>query len=130
MPASGEVRSVNIGQARKVAWRGRVVRTAIWKQPVAARVWAGRFRLAGDQQADLLGRGGEQRAIMVYQLASDRYWAEHLGRSNFTMGRDNAQLPHPRSGTFDHSPSSPALDSHDQEAMASQASAPLQLDLL
>ena len=78
--------SVNVGLPRDVEWRGKTVRTAIWKQPVAGRVFAGRLNLAGDGQADLAGHGGEQRALMVYQLDSYRYWANHLGRSDFVHG--------------------------------------------
>ena len=92
MPPSGEVRSVNVGRARDVEWRGRVVRTAIWKEPVASRVWAGRPGIAGDQQADLVGHGGEQRAIMVYQLGSYRFWADQLDRSDFIMGQFGENL--------------------------------------
>ena len=92
MQPSGLVVSVNIGQARGVDWRGQVVRTAIWKEPTATRVWAGRLGLAGDQQADLRGHGGEQRAIMVYQLGSYRFWADHLNRSNFVMGQFGENL--------------------------------------
>ena len=78
--------SVNVGLPRDVEWRGKTVRTAIWKQPVAGRVFAARLNLAGDGQADLAGHGGEQRAVMVYQLDSYRYWANHLGRSDFVHG--------------------------------------------
>jgi MOSC domain-containing protein YiiM len=36
--------------------------------------------------ADLAGHGGEQRAIMVYQLDSYRYWANFLQRSDLVAG--------------------------------------------
>jgi ferredoxin-NADP reductase/MOSC domain-containing protein YiiM/ferredoxin len=78
--------SVNVGLPKDVSWRGETVRTAIWKEPVHGRVLATRLNLAGDGQADLSGHGGEQRAVMVYQLASYRYWANHLHRSDFTYG--------------------------------------------
>jgi ferredoxin-NADP reductase/MOSC domain-containing protein YiiM/ferredoxin len=78
--------SVNVGLPRNVEWQGKTVRTAVWKEPVAGRVFAGRLNLAGDGQADLAGHGGEQRALMVYQLDSYRYWANHLGRSDFVHG--------------------------------------------
>ena len=78
--------SVNVGLPREVAWRGRTVRTGIWKEPVPGRVFAARLNLVGDGQADLQGHGGEQRALMVYQLDSYRYWAEHLGRSDLVHG--------------------------------------------
>jgi MOSC domain-containing protein YiiM/ferredoxin-NADP reductase len=82
----GVVVSVNVGLPRDVAWRGKIVHTGIWKEPVAGRVIAGRLNLAGDGQGDLAGHGGEQRAVMVYQLDSYRYWARHLGRADLTPG--------------------------------------------
>jgi len=78
--------SVNVGLPRDVKWRGKTVRTAIWKEPVNGRVLATRLNLTGDAQADLSGHGGEQRAVMVYQLASYRYWESYLRRSDFTYG--------------------------------------------
>jgi ferredoxin-NADP reductase/MOSC domain-containing protein YiiM/ferredoxin len=83
---TGVVVSVNVGLPRDVAWQGRTVRTGIWKTPVTGRVFAGRLNLAGDGQGDLAGHGGEQRAMMVYQLESYRYWANYLGRSDLVPG--------------------------------------------
>ena len=64
----GVVVSVNVGLPQDVAWQGRTVRTAVWKTPVTGRIVARRLNLDGDGQGDLQGHGGEQRAIMVYQL--------------------------------------------------------------
>jgi ferredoxin-NADP reductase/MOSC domain-containing protein YiiM/ferredoxin len=82
----GVLVSVNVGLPQDVAWQGRTVRTAIWKKPVAGRIFAGRLNLDGDGQGDLSGHGGEQRALMVYQLESYRYWANYLGRSDLVPG--------------------------------------------
>ena len=82
----GVIVSVNVGLPQDVPWQGRMVRTAIWKKPVTGRVFARRLNLDGDGQGDLRGHGGEQRALMVYQLESYRYWANHLGRSDFVHG--------------------------------------------
>jgi ferredoxin-NADP reductase/MOSC domain-containing protein YiiM len=82
----GVVVSVNVGLPRDVAWQGRTVRTGIWKKPVTGRIYARRLNLDGDGQGDLAGHGGEQRAIMVYQLDSYHYWANYLGRSDLTPG--------------------------------------------
>jgi ferredoxin-NADP reductase/MOSC domain-containing protein YiiM/ferredoxin len=82
----GVVVSVNVGLPQDVAWRGRTVRTGIWKKPVTGRIFAGRLNLAGDGQGDLGGHGGEQRAMMVYQLGSYRYWTNYLGRSDLVPG--------------------------------------------
>jgi ferredoxin-NADP reductase/MOSC domain-containing protein YiiM/ferredoxin len=84
--------SVNVGMPAEVPWRGKMVRTAIWKRPVEGRVFAGRLNLAGDGQADLAGHGGEQRAVMVYQLDSYRYWSDFLGRSDFELGQFGENL--------------------------------------
>src|SRR5882757_6618446 len=84
--------SVNVGMPREVPWHGKMVRTAIWKRPVDGRVFAGRLNLAGDGQADLAGHGGEQRAVMVYQLDSYRYWSDFLGRSDFEPGQFGENL--------------------------------------
>lgn len=78
--------SVNVGLPKDVQWRGRTVRTGIWKTPVDGRVVARRLNLVGDGQGDLAGHGGEQRAVMVYQLASYRYWENHLRRSDLVCG--------------------------------------------
>jgi ferredoxin-NADP reductase/MOSC domain-containing protein YiiM/ferredoxin len=84
--------SVNVGLPRDVAWQGRTVRTAVWKTPVTERIFARRLNLDGDGQGDLRGHGGEQRAIMVYQLDSYRYWASYLGRSDLVAGNFGENL--------------------------------------
>jgi MOSC domain-containing protein YiiM len=65
--------SVNVGLPRTISWRGKDVSTAIWKEPVAERRWVSRLNVNGDAQADLVGHGGEHRAVFVYQFESYRY---------------------------------------------------------
>ena len=79
--------SVNVGLPREIEWRGRTVRTAIWKEPVQGRRRVKRLNVEGDGQADLGGHGGEQRAVFVYQIESYRYWEERLGRHDLTHGQ-------------------------------------------
>jgi MOSC domain-containing protein YiiM/ferredoxin-NADP reductase len=79
--------SLNVGLPRDIPWRGRTVRTAIWKEPVQGRRRVKRLNVEGDAQADLRGHGGEQRAVFVYQIESYRYWEERLGRRDFTHGQ-------------------------------------------
>ncbi len=88
----GVIVSVNVGLPREVAWQGRTVRTAVWKQPVTGRIFARRLDLDGDGQADLRAHGGEQRALLVYQLESYRYWASYLGRSDLVPGNFGENL--------------------------------------
>jgi len=79
--------SVNVGLPRDIAWNGRTVHTAIWKDPVPGRCRVGRLNLEGDGQGDLAGHGGEQRAVFVYQIESYRYWQERLKRTAFVHGQ-------------------------------------------
>jgi ferredoxin-NADP reductase/MOSC domain-containing protein YiiM len=84
--------SVNVGRTRDVDWRGKKVTTAIWKEPVGGPVKVGRLGAEGDQQADRMGHGGEQRALFVYQVESYRYWQDFLGREEFVMGQFGENL--------------------------------------
>ena len=79
--------SVNVGLPRDIEWRGRTVRTGIWKDPVPGRCRVGRLNLDGDGQGDLAGHGGEQRAVFVYQLDSYRHWQQQLRRTDFVHGQ-------------------------------------------
>ena len=88
----GVIVSVNVGLPQDVAWQGRTVRTGVWKTPVTGRIFARRLNLDGDGQGDLRGHGGEQRAILVYQLDSYRYWAKYLGRSDLVAGNFGENL--------------------------------------
>jgi ferredoxin-NADP reductase/MOSC domain-containing protein YiiM len=85
MPA--RLLSLNVGLPRDVAWRGQTVHTAVWKMPVQGPRKVRRLNIDGDGQGDLAGHGGEQRAVLVYQIDSYRYWQSHLHRDDFTFGQ-------------------------------------------
>jgi ferredoxin-NADP reductase/MOSC domain-containing protein YiiM/ferredoxin len=72
---------------KDVSWRGRTVRTGVWKSPVDTAAMVRRLNVDGDGQGDLGGHGGEQRAVFVYQLDSYDYWRRFLGRDDFTFGQ-------------------------------------------
>ena len=78
--------SVNVGLPRDVAWRGRTVRTAIFKSPVDGRRRVRRLNVDGDGQADLVGHGGEHRAVYVYDRSAYEHWSEFLGRGDLVPG--------------------------------------------
>jgi MOSC domain-containing protein YiiM len=48
---------------------------------------ARRLNIDGDGQGDVQGHGGEQRAVLVYQIDSYRYWQRLLGRDDFVYGQ-------------------------------------------
>jgi ferredoxin-NADP reductase/MOSC domain-containing protein YiiM/ferredoxin len=84
--------SVNVGLPKDVPWQGKTVHTGIWKSPVAGPVQARRLNLDGDGQGDLNGHGGEQRAVMVYQIQSYQHWQQHFGRDDFSYGQFGENL--------------------------------------
>jgi MOSC domain-containing protein YiiM len=79
--------SVNIGLPRDINWRGKTIRTGVWKSPVVGRVIVRKLNIDGDGQGDLAGHGGVNRAVMVYQLDSYRYWERQLSRLDFSYGQ-------------------------------------------
>jgi len=84
--------SVNVGMPKDVAWQGKTVRTGIWKTPVTGPTMARKLNLDGDGQGDLNGHGGEQRAVLVYQLESIEHWRKHLGHDSFEFGQFGENL--------------------------------------
>ena len=51
-----------------------------------------RLNIDGDGQGDLGGHGGEQRAVLVYQLDSYRHWQTELGRDDLVHGQFGENL--------------------------------------
>lgn len=78
--------SVNVGMPKRVPWKNSTILTGIWKMPVDGPVMVRRLNLDGDGQGDRAGHGGEQRAVMVYQMESYRFWREYLARDDLSPG--------------------------------------------
>jgi ferredoxin-NADP reductase/MOSC domain-containing protein YiiM len=91
-PQAPVLLSVNVGMPRNVAWQGKTVYTGVWKHPVRGPAMARRLNIDGDGQGDLEGHGGEQRAVLVYQIASYRHWQQHFGRDDFGYGQFGENL--------------------------------------
>jgi ferredoxin-NADP reductase/MOSC domain-containing protein YiiM len=87
MQLVGRLLSLNVGGPRDVAWEGKTVRTAIWKEPVDGPRMVRRINIDGDDQADRAAHGGEHRAVFVYQIESYRYWEQQLQRDDFVHGQ-------------------------------------------
>jgi ferredoxin-NADP reductase/MOSC domain-containing protein YiiM len=79
--------SVNVGMPKNVPWQGRTVHTGIWKTPVDGPRMVRRLNIDGDGQGDRDGHGGEQRAVLVYQVQSYAHWSKELGRDDFGYGQ-------------------------------------------
>jgi MOSC domain-containing protein YiiM len=71
--------TVNVGSPREVRVGDRVIRTAIWKEPVTGRVALRGVNLAGDDQADRTVHGGPDKAVYAYASEDTTWWAEQVG---------------------------------------------------
>lgn len=74
----GRVRSVNVGRAREVEWRGRTWRTGIFKRPVEGAVHVEGVRMEGDEQADLSVHGGPTKSVYAYPWEHYAWWRDAL----------------------------------------------------
>ncbi|WP_298908878.1 MOSC domain-containing protein [uncultured Nostoc sp.] len=78
--------SVNVGLPREVTWKGKPVRTGIFKEPINSRVMVRELNLDGDRQADLTVHGGVDKAIYVYPFEHYEYWQSELPNTELTLG--------------------------------------------
>lgn len=69
-----KVLSVNVGMPRQEKYRGKLVWTSIFKDPVTGPVKVEGFNLEGDKQSDLRVHGGYFKAVYVYPSEHYSYW--------------------------------------------------------
>lgn len=78
--------SINVGLPREVEWRGKAVRTSIFKAPVSGRVRVTRLNAEGDQQSDLSVHGGADKAIYAYPSEHYAFWRNELPDADLPWG--------------------------------------------
>lgn len=78
--------SVQVGRPRDVAWRGKTVRTSIFKRPAEGAVRVGAENLEGDGQADLTVHGGRDKAVYAYPSEHYALWRRELGEASLDPG--------------------------------------------
>ena len=78
--------SINVGLPREVKWRGKTVRTSIFKAPVAGRVPVTKLNLRGDEQSDLSVHGGADKAVYAYPAEHYAFWRDELPGMDFPLG--------------------------------------------
>ena len=81
-----KVISLNVGQPREIFHEGRIIRTGIFKRPIAGRVRATALNLEGDEQADLTVHGGPSKAIYVYPAEHYDFWQKELPEVSLSWG--------------------------------------------
>jgi len=81
-----QVVSVNVGLPREVKWRGDMVRTGIFKEPVPGARPLRRFNLEGDGQADLTVHGGKDKAVYAYPSEHYEFWRSQWPGRDYPWG--------------------------------------------
>ena len=77
---------MNVGRPREVEWRGRTVRSSIWKAPQEGRVRVRVLNLEGDEQADLTVHGGRAKAVYLYPSEHYALWRDELADVDLPWG--------------------------------------------
>jgi MOSC domain-containing protein YiiM len=80
------VLAVSVGLPENVHWHGRVVRTSIFKRPVAGRVRVTRLDIEGDRQSDLSVHGGPEKAVYAYPAEHYPAWRQELPDADLPWG--------------------------------------------
>ena len=73
-----KILNICVGASKEVTFRGKLVRTSIFKAPIEGRVAIRQLNIDGDQQSDLSVHGGRDKAIYVYSNDYHDDWAREL----------------------------------------------------
>jgi len=78
--------SLNVGLPRQVNFKGEVVNTGIFKEPIQRRVKLRKLNLDGDKQADLIVHGGIDKAVYSYAKEHYEFWRQDLQDMSLPWG--------------------------------------------
>ena len=78
--------SLNVGLPRQVNFKGEVVNTGIFKEPIQRRVKLRKLNLDGDKQADLTVHGGIDKAVYSYAKEHYEFWRQDLQDMSLPWG--------------------------------------------
>jgi MOSC domain-containing protein YiiM len=81
-----KILSVNLGRPREIFHEGRMIRTGIFKAPIAGRVRVNALNIEGDEQADLSVHGGASKAVYAYPVEHYEFWRKELPEAELPWG--------------------------------------------
>jgi MOSC domain-containing protein YiiM len=84
--------SVNLGRLERIPLQDRMIKTGIYKFPVAGPVQVTKEGLVGDTQVDRKNHGGPDKAIYVYTEENYQHWATARGEANYGHGHFGENL--------------------------------------
>ncbi|WP_196885770.1 MOSC domain-containing protein [Aureivirga sp. CE67] len=81
-----KVLSVNLGERKKVIWKGKEIETGIFKYPVDKPIFVNKEHVDDDAVVDRKYHGGEQKALYVYGFNHYEFWQKHYPELEFSHG--------------------------------------------
>jgi len=87
-----KILSVNISRPVEIEYNKKIITTGIFKKAVEGPVYASKYNMAGDGQADLKNHGGLYKAIYAYSYDHYGYWSRILNRQDFEFGQFGENL--------------------------------------
>ncbi len=78
--------SISVGLPQEVDWKGKTIKTSIYKHPVDGPRQVSATNIAGDKQSDLNVHGGPTRAVSVYATEYYDFWKERLSANELPFG--------------------------------------------
>ncbi|HEX5141862.1 MAG TPA: MOSC domain-containing protein [Dehalococcoidia bacterium] len=72
--------AIFVARPKTVAYEGKDVPTAIFKEPITGPVMVRRLNIDGDTQGDLVAHGGVDKAVYCYPSEHYPLWSGELGR--------------------------------------------------
>jgi MOSC domain-containing protein YiiM len=80
-----KVKSVNIGPIKEVTWRGKILKTGIFKSPVSI-ITLGNTDVFNDNVVDRKYHGGIEKACYIYSTDHYLFWKKLYPQLNFEYG--------------------------------------------
>lgn len=68
--------AVNLGERKEVDWKGTIITTGIFKEPIAKPIFLGTEDVKGDTLCDREKHGGVDQAVYGYSFKHYAYWQE------------------------------------------------------
>lgn len=78
--------STNIGARKSVNWKGKIIETGIFKQPVHEPIYLGKTDVEKDQVIDRKYHGGIDKACYAYSLDHYSFWGNQFPEVDMTYG--------------------------------------------
>lgn len=78
--------SLNVSLPKEIQFRGKTIRTGIYKEPVEGRRRVSTLNIDGDGQADLSVHGGPNKAVYAYPFEHYEFWRGQLPGMKLSWG--------------------------------------------